>query len=59
MGLTVPDAVRLALTRAAREKEPPFASPVPGAGTVAAMNGARTDNPPTGGRPAVMAVGSG
>ena len=41
MGLTVSDAVRLLLTRVAREKELPFAPLVPNAETLAAMREAR------------------
>ena len=41
MGLTVSDAVRLLLTRVAREKELPFASLIPNAETIAAMKEAR------------------
>ena len=41
MGLTVSDAVRLLLTRVAREKELPFAPLVPNAETIAAMREAR------------------
>ena len=41
MGLTVSDAVRLLLTRVAREKALPFAPLVPNAETIAAMREAR------------------
>ncbi len=41
MGLTVSDAVRLLLTRIAREKALPFAPLTPNAQTVAAMKEAR------------------
>ena len=41
MGLTVSDAVRLLLTRVAREKELPFAPLVPNTETIAAMREAR------------------
>ena len=41
MGLTVSEAVRLLLTRVAREKELPFAPLVPNAETIAAMREAR------------------
>ena len=44
MGLTVSDAVRLLLTRVAREKELPFAPLVPNAETIAAMKEARAGN---------------
>ena len=47
MGLTVSDAVRLLLTRVAREKALPFASIVPNAETVAAMKEARAGNLPS------------
>ena len=46
MGLTVSDAVRLLLTRVAREKALPFAPLVPNAETIAAMKEARTGNLP-------------
>ena len=46
MGLTVSDAVRLLLTRVAREKELPFAPLVPNAETIAAMREARAGNLP-------------
>lgn len=42
IGLTVSDAVRLMLTRVAREKALPFEPLVPNAKTLAAMNEART-----------------
>ena len=41
MGLTVSDAVRLLLTRVAREKALPFAPLVPNATTIEAMKEAR------------------
>lgn len=41
MGLTVSDAVRLMLTRVAREKALPFEPLVPNATTIAAMKEAR------------------
>ena len=41
MGLTVSDAVRLLLTRVAREKALPFAPLVPNEETIAAMKEAR------------------
>lgn len=41
MGLTVSDAVRLLLTRVAREKALPFAPLVPNEDTIAAMREAR------------------
>ena len=44
MGLSVSDAVRLLLTRVAREKALPFAPLVPNATTVAAMREARAGN---------------
>ncbi|GIL01086.1 MAG: DNA damage-inducible protein [Alphaproteobacteria bacterium] len=47
MGLTVSDAVRLLLTRIAREKELPFEPLVPNADTIAAMKEARTGNLPS------------
>ena len=47
MGLTVSDAVRLLLTRVAREKELPFAPLVPNAETLAAMREARGGKLPT------------
>ena len=46
MGLTVSDAVRLLLTRVAREKALPFAPLVPNAETIAAMQEARAGNLP-------------
>ena len=46
MGLTVSDAVRLLLTRVAREKALPFAPLVPNAETIAAMKEARAGNLP-------------
>lgn len=46
MGLTVSDAVRLLLTRVAREKALPFAPLVPNAETMAAMEEARAGNLP-------------
>ena len=46
MGLTVSDAVRLLLTRVAREKALPFAPLVPNAETIAAMRDARAGNLP-------------
>ena len=46
MGLSVSDAVRLLLTRVAREKALPFAPLVPNAETVAAMREARAGNLP-------------
>ena len=46
MGLTVSDAVRLLLTRVAREKALPFAPLVPDAPTIAAMKEARAGNLP-------------
>ena len=46
MGLTVSDAVRLLLTRVAREKALPFAPLVPNAATIAAMKEARAGNLP-------------
>ena len=42
MGLSVSDAVRLLLTRVAREKALPFAPLTPNAETIAAMKEART-----------------
>ena len=47
MGLTVSDAVRLLLTRVAREKALPFAPLVPNAETIAAMKEARAGNLPS------------
>lgn len=44
MGLTVSDAVRLLLTRVAREHALPFDPLVPNAVTIAAMKEARADN---------------
>ena len=44
MGLSVSDAVRLLLTRVAREKALPFAPLVPNAETIAAMKEARAGN---------------
>ena len=46
MGLTVSDAVRLLLTRVAREKALPFAPLVPNDETIAAMKEARAGNLP-------------
>ncbi len=46
MGLTVSDAVRLLLTRVARERKLPFAPLVPNAETIAAMKEARAGNLP-------------
>ena len=46
MGLTVSDAVRLLLTRVAREKELPLAPLVLNAETIAAMREARGGNLP-------------
>ena len=46
MGLTVFDAVRLLLTRVAREKALPFAPLVPNANTIAAIREARAGNLP-------------
>jgi DNA-damage-inducible protein J len=46
MGLTVSDAVRLMLTRVAREHALPFDPLVPNATTVAAMKEARAGNLP-------------
>ena len=46
MGLSVSDAVRLLLTRVAREKALPFAPLVPNAETIAAMREARAGNLP-------------
>lgn len=42
MGLSVSDAVRLMLTRVARDKSLPFEPLVPNAATIAAMKAART-----------------
>lgn len=47
MGLTVSDAVRLLLTKIAREHALPFDPFVPNATTVAAMMEARTGNLPS------------
>jgi DNA-damage-inducible protein J len=41
IGLTVSDAVRLMLTRVAREKALPFEPLIPNQATIAAMKGAR------------------
>jgi DNA-damage-inducible protein J len=46
MGLTVSDAVRLMLTRVARERALPFDPLIPNATTVAAMKEARAGNLP-------------
>ena len=46
MGLTVSDAVRLLLTRVAKEKALPFAPLVPNAVTIEAMKEARQGNLP-------------
>lgn len=46
MGLTVSDAVRLLLTRVAREHALPFDPLVPNATTIAAMKEARAGNLP-------------
>lgn len=46
MGLTVSDAVRLLLTRIAREKALPFEPLIPNETTVAAMKEARRGNLP-------------
>lgn len=46
MGLSVSDAVRLLLTRVAREKALPFAPLVPNSETIAAMREARAGNLP-------------
>ena len=46
MGLTLSDAVRLLLTRVAREKELPFAPLVPNAETIAAIHEARAGDLP-------------
>lgn len=43
MGMTVSDAVRLMLTRVAREKALPFELLVPNKATIAAMREARAD----------------
>ena len=44
LGLTLSDAVRLLLTRIAREKALPFAPLVPNAATIAAVEEARAGN---------------
>lgn len=46
MGLTVSDAVRLLLTRVAKERALPFAPLVPNADTIAAMRESRAGNLP-------------
>ncbi len=46
MGLTVSDAVRLMLTRVARDKALPFDPLIPNAATIAAMREARVGNLP-------------
>ena len=46
MGLTVSDAVRLLLTRVAREKALPFAPLIPNATTIEAMREARKGSHP-------------
>lgn len=46
MGLTVSDAVRIMLTRVARDKAPPFEPLVPNAETIGAMKEARRGNLP-------------
>lgn len=46
MGLTVSDAVRLLLTRVAKERALPFAPLVPNAETIAAMKESRAGNLP-------------
>ena len=46
MGLTVSDAVRLLLTKVAREKTLPFEPLAPNATTIAAMKEARAGNLP-------------
>lgn len=46
MGLTVSDALRLLLTKVAREKALPFAPLVPNAATIDAMKEARRGNLP-------------
>lgn len=46
MGLTVSDAVRLMLTKVAREHALPFDLLIPNATTIAAMREARTGNLP-------------
>ncbi len=47
MGLTVSDAVRLMLTRVAREHALPFDPLIPNAVTIAAMKEARAGNLPS------------
>ncbi len=47
MGLTVSDAVRLLLTRVAREHALPFDPLIPNATTIAAMKEARAGNLPS------------
>ncbi len=47
MGLTVSDAVRILLTRVAREKALPFEPLVPNEETIAAMKEARRGNLPS------------
>jgi DNA-damage-inducible protein J len=47
MGLTVSDALRIMLTRVAREKALPFEPLVPNAETVQAMKAARRGNLPS------------
>jgi DNA-damage-inducible protein J len=47
MGLTVSDAVRLLLTRVAREHALPFDPLIPNAATIAAMKEARAGNLPS------------
>ena len=47
IGLTVSDAVRLMLTRVAREKALPFEPLVPNAETIAAMSEARSGGLPS------------
>ncbi len=44
MGLTVSEAMRLMLTRVAREKKLPFEPLIPNAATIAAMKEARKGN---------------
>lgn len=44
VGLSISDAVRLLLTRVAREKALPFTPLIPNAETIAAMKEARTGN---------------
>lgn len=46
MGLTVPDAVRLLLTKIAQEKALPFEPLIPNALTIAAIKEARAGNLP-------------